>query len=73
MLTITAPKVPPNTMKAAVICETSLILPPSINRPPTMPPNASKIPPTVAMSGRAPGFLSFPGVGFLTLDCSAMR
>ena len=40
VLIITAPQVPPKTMMAAVICEMSRMLPPSIIRPPTIPPKA---------------------------------
>jgi len=48
-------------MKAAVICETSLMRPPSITKPPRMPPKATRIPATVAKSGRAPA--AFGGAG----------
>src|SRR5579883_2651142 len=50
--TITAPVEPPRTIRAAVNWATSLILPPSIRRPPTMPPKARRRPATVARSGR---------------------
>src|SRR5580698_343079 len=78
VLTITAPSVPPSTMNAAVICEMSLILPPSINNPPTIPPNASASPAMVARSGREPPALAVPGLtvfsvfGFSTLAGSAI-
>ena len=52
VLTITAPHVPPRTMMAAVIWEMSWSLPPSMIRPPTIPPKARIRPPSVAKSGR---------------------
>src|SRR5260370_20428324 len=51
--TNTAPAVPPRTISAAVNCEMSLSLPPSISSPPRMPPSASSKPPHDARSGFA--------------------
>src|SRR5579863_19221 len=53
VLTMMAPRVPPKTMTAAVIWATSLIRPPSSNKPPRMPPAASARPPILAKSGLA--------------------
>src|ERR1035438_3655531 len=54
VVTSTAPKVPPNTIMAAVPCATSCMLPFSRIRPPMMPAIASAMPEMVAMSGRRP-------------------
>src|SRR5579862_4555359 len=56
VVTITAPMVPANTIIAAVTWATSLTLPPSITRPPRMPPIARIRPPMVARSGLLPDF-----------------
>src|SRR5882757_4874284 len=63
---ITAPMVPPNTIIAAVNWRMSLILPPSISRPPKIPPKASTNPRSVARSGLPPGAFApfFPAAGF---------
>src|SRR5439155_20180464 len=57
--TMTAPAVPPSTIIAAVNCETSLILPPSTTNPPSKPPRATTIPPSVARSGTGAVFRFF--------------
>src|SRR5581483_4135916 len=63
VVTITAPMVPPRTIRAAVTCCTSLSLPPSSNRPPRIPAKASRRPRTVERS-------IFP---FLFMAASAFR
>src|ERR1035441_4075739 len=69
VVTITAPKVPPRTMMAAVSCATSFTLPCSSTKPPRMPPTASAKPPRVARSGRRPDvfFALFAGSGVGTV------
>src|ERR1035438_7862494 len=52
---ITAPIVPPRTIIAEVIWATSRSRPPSITRPPAIPPMARSSPPMVAKSGLALG------------------
>ncbi len=47
-------------MMAAVTWEMSLILPPSMSRPPTIPPTANMIPPILAKSGRDPVVFAVP-------------
>src|ERR1019366_271178 len=67
VVTITAPRVPPRTMMAAVSCATSFTLPCSSTRPPRMPTSARARPPSVARSGRCPdcffAFFAESGVG----------
>src|ERR1017187_1954026 len=65
VVTITAPRVPPRTMMAAVSCATSFTLPCSSTRPPRMPASARAKPPNVARSGRCPDgfFASFAESG----------
>src|SRR5580658_495381 len=54
VVTITAPRVPPRTMMAAVSCATSVTLPFSSTSPPRMPVSARAKPPMVARSRRRP-------------------
>src|SRR5450759_2883937 len=62
IVTSTAPKVPPSTIKAAVNCARSWMLPFSRSSPPIIPPIASAIPEMVARSGRRPPvFAGFAG------------
>ena len=49
---MTAPRVPPSTMMAAVTWVMSETLPPSSTSPPRMPPTATTRPPILAKSGR---------------------
>src|ERR1035438_1092211 len=71
---MTAPSVPPSTMMAAVTCEMSLILPPSISSPPTISPTASTIPPMLARSGREPATFAGPALALSTsiFGCSVL-
>src|SRR5271155_2046067 len=58
VVTITALMVPPSTIINAVTCAMSVSFPPSITRPPRIPPAASTNPPSVAMSGRVDDFFA---------------
>ena len=66
---MTAPAAPPSTIKAAVSWATSLILPPSIRRPPKIPANATNKPARVTRSGRerSASFDGLPGMSSVTL------
>src|ERR1035438_324643 len=71
VVTITAPRVPPRTMMAAVNCATSLTLPSSSTSPPRIPASARARPPTVARSGRRPGLLPLEsGAGAVVSVCA---
>src|SRR5258708_35800726 len=61
VVTLTASMVPHRTMMAAVTCDTSLTLPPSITRPPRLPPTARSSPPRLARSGFPPDFFAALG------------
>src|SRR5579864_4517601 len=69
VVTITAPMVPLRTMMAAVTWAMSFTFPPSITRPPTMPPSARIRPPIDAKSILPPDFFAATGplsaIGFV--------
>ena len=71
VVTITAPKVPPRTIIAAVYCARSARRPPSRTRPPRIPPRATTRPAILARSGFVPDAFAFaPGVFGLLHDLS---
>jgi hypothetical protein len=63
-VSMTAPRVPPSTIIAAVTWVTSETLPPSITNPPIIPPTATRIPRILAMSGRVDRRLDLPPAFF---------